>query len=127
MPETRGGRELDIEVVVAGRRSKEDAALESLTSAPTPSLTLSAPHIEQIIGWPAAGMPTRGNLTVTLKGRNFGLNSSTNNGPVTHRELKIGETLYSAEQLSTHLCCKSFTANIALERPFFGVAPHVNL
>ena len=68
MPETRGGRELDIEVVVAGRRSKEDAALESLTSAPTPSLTLSAPHIEQIIGWPAAGMPTRGNLTVTLKG-----------------------------------------------------------
>ena len=42
-------------------------------------------------------------------------------------EARLQRQKHSAEQLSTHLCSKSFTANLALERPFFGVAPHVDL
>ena len=35
--------------------------------------------------------------------------------------------LYPDRSESTYLCCEALAANIALERPLFGVAPHVDL
>lgn len=48
-------------------------------------------------------------------------------GAVTGLGLRVSELVSHLMLLHVTLCCKSFTANIALERPFFGVAPHVNL
>ena len=90
VPETEGGVDNGIRVVVLGRFSSGTVEQASDIAR----LSFSKPVIESIQGWPSSGMPTAGGRNITVIGRNFGLAHE----PVT-RMLKIGAKEYQAQDI----------------------------
>ena len=89
VPENSGGAGHGIRVVVSGLMSSG-----TVENAPTSArMSFSKPVITKIVGWPVTGMPTSGDVNLTILGLNFGSSDTV------ARSITIGKSTYFASDV----------------------------